>query len=968
MCTLKKISKILSTYLLCGLTLKKPVERDRWLFGGSGFGMIIFAVIVAMVVPLIILCGVEIHQHVANPSTQVNEMLLGNFDTNVTELSGTVVQDSIILKTKQLTNSHNDVWSILSQYTDPGNLPAAQKGRGYLWALICAIAGIFCLSGFAVSSLVSFITRVSERWKKGLLHYNSFFSDYVIIIGVNEQTATIIKKCLKEPNVKYVLIQTRKDVEKERSRMELRLDREDEKRVVFYYGDRALEEDVQDLHLEKAKEVYILGEDMHSENEEDHDAFNMSCLEHIAKYMKEYSGKRLKCHVNFEYQSTFTAFKSTHIYSSMNSDRIEFIPFNVHEIWAKKVLVDNYAVIPKGKHTEKMVQRYLPLDAYWMKTEDKDGRTLSYIDENSERTVHLVVIGMNQMGVALAMQAALLVHLPNYQKNNNLRTTITLIDNNAVKEGEYLMGRYAALFALCRHRTIVCGRDRFNPTDYLKEGGGRYNIMWTGQDGEKLDWTDPMDDERGRFHHLGKNFMDLQWEFVEGNIASRNIQDYLSVLSEDTEHRTCTIAVCFNNPQQSIATALYLPETILKRALQILVYQQNSFDMMNKVATGEREWKRYEKLEPFGMIEGCYSGNVFDNMLAKFANLVYDDNKGELDENTKISDKQIFRADRLWKELGIVYKLANINLADSFAMKLRSIRDKEGKVPRLSMNDERLKYLSWAEHNRWLTERLTMGYRPMDEKELKDIVDKHPDHDKEYYKNKSRAHVDICSDSDLAKWDKATYDRKTDWKIISLISTIIKWEQQSYLRKIYLGRSPNATANDIVKEMCEITGKRGKFWMGKHCVTKKQWLDVMGWIPDGNKKYKDNEPIVNVSKKDVDEFLLVLNNISKLQFRLPIKDEWDDAYANSQQVGVKDMEGKVWQWTDAENEDYCFCGKSKYFLDGGWTGRDNFWIPNFKSADVGFRLVLPYDFPKKNINNTQRDYRIADDDIHVIDE
>lgn len=928
----------------------EPIKRDRFLFAHSGWGMAIYSTIAIFLILLFI--GV-----IAYIWDVPSEDVYGKGPDSY--------EDKLI-------------WHILGQFADPGNLPQSKGVGGSTVALLSAFAGILCLSGLVVSSLVSMISRRTQQWKAGLIRYKYGFKDYVVIVGSNEQTATIVKNTLRNPDVKYVLIQTRKNVEKERSRLELRLEREDEERVVFYYGDRALEEDIQDLHLEKAREVYILGEDMHNENEDDHDAFNMSCLEHISQYMQEHpriidKKNNLRCHVNFEYQSTFTAFKATHIYRSLNSNKIEFLPFNVHEIWAKKVLVDNTAVIPTGKHAEKLVQRYLPLDAYWMKTEDKDGRSLRYIDEYSERTVHLVVVGMNQMGVAMAIQAALLVHLPNFQKDNNLRTTITFIDNNAVKEGEFLMGRYAALFALCKHRTIVCGRESFSPTDCLKkDNNDPYNIMWKRQDGEKLDWTDPMEDEKGRFHHLGRNFMDLQWEFVEGNIASRDIQNYLSVLSEDTDHRTCTIAVCFNNPQQSIATALYLPEIILKRALQILVYQQNTFDMINKVATSEREWKRYEKLEPFGMIEGCYSGDVFDNMLAKFANLVYNDNKGELDEVTEISDTRIFRAERLWKELGIVYKLANINLADSFAMKLRSIRKDDGTIPYLRKNDERLKYLAWAEHNRWLTERLTMGYRPMDKKELQEIIDKHSIHDKEYYKNKSRAHVDICSNSDLEKWDKATYDRKTDWKIISLITTIIKWEQQSHLRNIYTGKFSDETVCEFVKDMCEVSGNSGKFWMGKHCVTKKQWFDIMGWLPGGNEKNKDNEPVVHVSKEDVNEFLLVLNSISKLQFRLPVKEEWDDAYICSKQVGLEDMEGLVWQWTDTKyegfNSGYYFCGKSKDFLNGDWKGHNSYWLPNFESSDLGFRLVLPYEFSQKDINSPQPDYRIADDDIHVIEE
>ena len=225
-----------------------------------------------------------------------------------------------------------------------------------------------------------------------------------MIIGNNEQAAAIIKKSLKS-GADYILLQTRKNVERERAKLELKLDREDEERVVFYFGERTSNEDIGDLKLEKAREVYILGEDMHSENEEDHDSFNMSCLELISQYCsnisknthKNWIGEKLKCHVDFEYQSTYTIFKSTHIYKRLN-ENLEFIPFNVHEIWAKKVLIDNYAIIPGGRADESKVQRYFPIDSYKV----NDG--YQGIGINSDKSVHLFIIGEGEDQKALANQ------------------------------------------------------------------------------------------------------------------------------------------------------------------------------------------------------------------------------------------------------------------------------------------------------------------------------------------------------------------------------------------------------------------------------------------------------------------------------------------------------------------------------------------------------------------------------------
>ncbi|WP_304219146.1 hypothetical protein, partial [Phocaeicola plebeius] len=265
--------------------LRKPVERDRWLFGHTGLGMIIFAILVATIVPLII-WGVACLIH---GSKNVPNILLGNYDLDNNQITGRIIEnDSIVAKAVEDTVvHHNSFWAVLSQYTDPGNMPAAVDGEGTTLALICAALGIFCLSGFAVSSFISFINRVTERWKKGLLRYDWMFNNYVVIIGCNEQTANIVKLSLKHTDVDYVLIQTRQDVEKMRMRLDLSLDRKEEEKIVFYYAERTSIEDIESLHLEKAKEIYILGEDATAENEEDHDAYNIDCLENISKYMSK---------------------------------------------------------------------------------------------------------------------------------------------------------------------------------------------------------------------------------------------------------------------------------------------------------------------------------------------------------------------------------------------------------------------------------------------------------------------------------------------------------------------------------------------------------------------------------------------------------------------------------------------------------------------------------------------------------
>lgn len=996
---IKKLSFRVGTVLLSVLTFSKPVQRDRRLFGNNGGGMVWFAIWIAVLVPLII-WGVAT---LVNPKTNVSELLLTNYDTDISELQGEVKGDVVTLKAKEEKPHHENLWAILTQYTDPGNLPSAKNGDGgYLLALICALAGVFCLSGLAVSSLISFINRTNDRWKQGLLRYDWAFNKYVVIIGCNKQTANLIKLSLTRKDVDYVMIMTRQNVQEMRMKLDLDLDKDEEKKLVFYYAERTSREDIEELHLEKALDIFILGEDVDYDNEEDHDVFNISCLENISEYLKSTRGKKefdkKRIHVNLEYQSTFTAFKYTHIYRSLDKS-VEFLPYNIHEIWAKKILVDNFAVVPIGKKGEVQVQNYLPIDSpEGIKAEDN-------------KTVHLIIVGMNQMGTALGVQAALLSHFPNAHRDRNLRTTITFIDDQAVKEGEYLRGRFATLFDLCRYRIIDASKNEFGK-----------------------DWFDPM--AEGRYKHLGENFMDIQWEFIQGNVASDEIRDYLQSVSENKDNIT-TIAICFNHPQRAVAAALYLPEMVYRRAMQILVYQQNSFDLATKISTGEKVWKRYEKLKPFGMIEGSYTENAFDNPMAKILHFLYENklikrygeialnsyeffdvvDLSKLSESKEVGDElkdirlDVTLARKIndsWNQQGIVNKLSNIDMVDSIPMKLRSLGlsiDSIDGYRHALKSGRNLELLAKAEHTRWLTERTTMGYRPLDDVDDEWRLFINPDLDeaarkkqKEYRKNKSRAHLDICSNTTLNELEPGIH--YNDIAVISYIPQLLRYKEWLNFMKLADEKSRDSISGKLLLDFVTSTshGKHSlclnlvesndeAFWIMDTTVTQKQWNAIMGNNPTPEQFQDDDKPVVNVSKLDIDDFIKVLRKRIGLYMDLPSKDEWKIAASqsigdvqhesiekylriskgsgdeggpdkvrsnsgmNKNGLSIFNMLGNVWEWTRSENpkDKGCF-----YFCGGSWRFKtlqcnlvkeywNSFWKPILKSDDIGFRLVWRFD-------------------------
>jgi hypothetical protein len=376
----------------------------------------------------------------------------------------------------------------------------------------------------------------------------------------------------------------------------------------------------------------------------------------------------------------------------------------------------------------------------------------------------------------------------------------------------FFKGRYSNLFELLRTRYIDTASEDEN---------SYYNKVW----------YDPMQAEGCRWKHLsedGKNFLDVEIEFIKGEIESDGVRNCLIAMSQD-ENAKLTIAVCLTYTHQAVAASLYMPMAVYENARlqQIWVYQQEAADIVLNLNNAGNDL-RYSKLKPFGMLYGEYMSDRTLYLKAMLVNVAYDitNNYNDIGWPQDISDRKdanAKKARKSWRKLSVDKKWSNKYFADSISIKVRNILMGEVdfsrgyKMKQLFENNSpraekmlgealanNADSLARCEHNRWNIQQLVLGYSPCDEEvdqifELRDKLGKEDVSVKQEYirwkertvgvkteidkindikddvkECKLRLHPNLCDYAHLDKVDSGAkkYDKDLNNAILKIISIV----------------------------------------------------------------------------------------------------------------------------------------------------------------------------------------------------
>lgn len=607
-------------------------------------------------------------------------------------------------------------WSageVFVQMTNPSPKPKKEMMDLTDWLLIVAVNlfGMFIVNGILLTLLINWISNRKDRFENGLARYEIIGeSKFSVIIGGHSMVARLARRIMERDNLDYVLIQTKRSPSELRKEIFAEIkDLRQASNVIIYSGSRTSWHELEELHVVNSNEVFIIGENSDIDSN-DHDSLNLKCWQLLRSHITEPKDRKLPCHVMFETQSIFTAFQTTDI-DIDDTRTFRFIPFIIYEIWSQK------ALIGYGPHIDQ--SEYVPLDG-------KEG--LAY---DSPARVHLIISGSNKQAMALLTEAAQLTHYPNFlnPETGRPRTLITIIDHDAKDCMLRMKSKLPHLFQLVRWRYVAAPMDIYpNKLEDWKIFDSVSDI--NSLSNTRYPWIDPKKTESSDFPfsggYLGDDFIDIDFEFIDGSLQTPSIRKYIEDACEaSVEYSRLTLAICDDDPSAALETALSLPDTIYDRALQILVQQQTSSTIVDGIRKGKTgsDNSKYQNLRSFGMIvETDYFG-LFEAKLPKYVAYAYDAINRDTsfcEEYQKAGNLKDFnrQVENVWLDLTpdggktcIAKRWSNLYSANNFYSKLRSA-GRTAVLGKTIQDSDILEILAKTEHNRWVMEQLLLGMAP----------------------------------------------------------------------------------------------------------------------------------------------------------------------------------------------------------------------------------------------------------------
>ena len=524
-----------------------------------------------------------------------------------------------------------------------GNTPGLSMGTNLLLGLI----GSIVITPFVFATITVWIRHRAQKVQLGQKRYR-WVRDHYVMIGYNPYSASIILNLLgkKENETAPLIILTTQRPKAIRSEIRTMLPPSIENRVIIYAGSPESETQIRQLNLGCARGVYVA-----LDGKEWDSAYtrSLSVLPTIAKYAKRSEDGRL-LPVNLLINDT-TGYEITHTLTLPEA-------YKQHE--GKQTL---------DVHITNFYENWARLLWSYSGLKDKDGKYVyDRLDfeplEGTEKYVHLVLVGFNDMGKALMTEAIRVAHYPNYNARTGTgKTRITIIDPQS--------GAYKRSF-------------------------------------------------EAAYPHLAEQVADVELEFVSSAIEDSAIREQLGKWARDKQ-QLLTIAICMKEPDKAMQTALALPEEVyfeteggeLRHRSRVLVRQTLRSDLQSML---DANGVRYANLKTFGMYYEGTNIDFLDDSMAVFVNGLYSERfYDDIKSVGEIARVDVRRKYPEW--LVKWYQVAEVDRQKTryqidMYRSFFAYMERNG-VPMGAMVTDQavIETLAEVEHRRWIAQASLLGYR-----------------------------------------------------------------------------------------------------------------------------------------------------------------------------------------------------------------------------------------------------------------
>lgn len=586
------------------------------------------------------------------------------------------------------------------------NIP--YESKSYEWySSVAYFIGVILISGIMIPVITNYLRTLGDKYKSGTLS-KYFWENHILFLGYDEFMIGTLRKVSDTEKKTQVVVAVPENVEAVRSRIKVNLSEEDYKQVEVIQCNYTDKDDlIKKACVVTVSQIFIIGQP----DEATHDATNQKCLEIIAGivgdkpdiasyiYFRNQSSLSLIQRQGFCNKSTGPLWKKTN-------------PFNFHQNIASKLLTGfdsgNKLMTPDYRNEKQNLAAC------------------------KDANVHLAILGMTEIGMALAKEMLMVAHYPGH------RVKITLVDENAEDEMFYFKGRYKELFKCCRSSF------------------------------QDLDWEE---NTLPKVIEPENDILDVEFVFIKGNVAHPKLMEKVEFWATKEKNWIFTLAICTNDSPKNMATALYLPRTLLEgeSAIQVWVYQQGDNSM--EEFGGHDLYKNLHTFSANEYGEIDLQGSIA-YIWAEQVQKAYERSASGSTSSTKWHDlSQYERWSTMNNVRSIIPKLHGMGYeiskeGDKF--KLQYFGDgNRTNCSQLDLSNAEILKLAETEHIRWNADTLAKGFRPTRQDEHEKIVkDKSLKKD---YRKKFFAHDDLRPYSELDTETQA-YDIDMTEAIINAIN------------------------------------------------------------------------------------------------------------------------------------------------------------------------------------------------------